>query len=71
MMKTRYLTFILRIRLDESPSQEPAEGKILGSVQQVGFQEIYHFDTAAKFLDMMQSLAAGATITEVKYGKPD
>jgi hypothetical protein len=71
MMKTRYLTFILRIRLDEAFSREPSAGKIIGSVQQVGFQEIYYFDTAAKFLQTMQSLAAGATITEVKYGEPD
>lgn len=71
MMKTRYRTFILRLRLDDLSSMESAVEHISGSVQQAGLQDIYYFDSAEKFLDTMHSLVAGLTLSEVIDGNSD
>jgi hypothetical protein len=70
-MKTRYLTFILRLRLDNQPPQDPAEEHISGSVQQVGLQDVFYFDSAEKFQQALQQLAAGLSLKEVKHAKSD
>ena len=71
MMKTRYLTFILRLRLDEPLSQDSARDRVAGSVQQVGRQEIFYFDSAEKFKETLQRLVVGVNLKELKNGKFD
>jgi hypothetical protein len=70
-MKTIYLTFIVRLRLDNGHSEALAGDIVSGSVQEVGLQEVFYFDSAEKFQKTMQQLAAGVSIKEVKDGKSD
>jgi hypothetical protein len=70
-MKTHYLSFILRLRLDDRYSEALAENKVSGSVQQVGHQEVFYFDSAEEFRKALQRLAAGLSITEVKNGNSE
>ena len=55
-MSTQYLTFVLRLRLDDSQPRQTADRKVFGSVQQVGLQEIHYFDTVEKFEEALQKL---------------
>ncbi len=70
-MTTRYLTLILRLRLDNKNSQDSAAYQVSGSVQQVGLQEIVYFDSVEKFQETLQAMVARLTLTEVKYGNSD
>ena len=60
-MNTQYRTFILRLCLDNSRSQESDHDKVFGSVQRVGLQEIHYFDSLEKFQQAMQQLVAADT----------
>ena len=53
-MNTQYLAFILRLRLDDPNSQEPAGENVRGSLQQVGLQEIHYFDSLDKLQEALQ-----------------
>jgi hypothetical protein len=47
-MNARYITFILRMRL-ENPGTKPLDGsRVRGSVQQAGQAQIRHFDSLAE-----------------------
>jgi hypothetical protein len=65
-MKTLYLTFILRLRLDDWQSEAAAGDKVFGSIQQVGQPEVFYFDSPEKFQETLQQLAAGLSIKEMK-----
>jgi hypothetical protein len=71
MVKTRYLTFILRFRLEDSHSHKTDTDQVVGSVHQVGLQEIIYFDTAQKFQEVMHELVAHINAEEMKYGDQD
>lgn len=68
MAKTRYLTFILRLRLDDPPSHKTDGDQVAGSVHQVGLQEIIYFDTVQKFQEVMHALITRINSEEMKYG---
>ena len=70
-MKTIYLTFIVRLRLENKHSEASSENKVSGSVQQVGKPSFYYFDSAEKFQETLQQLAAGRSLEEMKKGKTD
>jgi hypothetical protein len=55
-MNTQYLTLILRLRLEDGLSQDTGSGKVNGSLQQVGMQEIRYFDTVEKLQEALQGL---------------
>jgi len=55
-MNTQYVSFILRLRLNERQSQDHVDHKVSGSVQQVGLQEIRYFDSAEKLKETLQQL---------------
>jgi len=57
-MNTQYKTFIVRLRLDDSPDQPPVEIKVNGSVQQVGLSQIRYFDSAEKFQQTIRQLVS-------------
>lgn len=61
-MNTQYLTFILRLRLDDRDAQEPVEDKVYGSLQQAGLQEIHYFDSIEKLHDTLQQLVVWVTL---------
>ena len=70
-MKTHYLTYILRLRLDETLARGAGPSNISGSLQQVGLVEIVYFDSLDKFQESWQRLAAEFILKEVKDGKYD
>jgi hypothetical protein len=55
-MNTRYLTFILRLRLDDTQIHISSRDELFGSVQQIGQQEIHYFDTVEKFEEALQKM---------------
>ena len=59
-MNTQYLAFILRLRLDDRDSQEPAGDNVRGSQQQAGLQEIRYFDSPEKLQEVLHQLVACA-----------
>jgi hypothetical protein len=71
MVKTRYRPFILRLRLDDPHSHKTDADQVVGSVHQVGLQEIIYFDTAQKFQEVMHELVAHINAEEMKYGDQD
>jgi hypothetical protein len=59
LMKTRYVTIILRVRLDESPHQGAPGGEISGSVQQAGRQEVRFFNSRQTLQAALQQVVNG------------
>lgn len=55
-MHTRYVTFILRLRLDDQKSEEPSGDKICGSLCSIDLQEIRYFDSFRKLEQALQQL---------------
>jgi hypothetical protein len=68
MMKTRYQTFILRVRLDEKSAQESHGDKISGSLQQVGLPEMLFFDSVEKLHETIHRMVVEFFPKEVKDG---
>lgn len=71
MMKTHYLTFVLRLRLGDRRINETTVDQIAGSVQQVGQQEIVYFDTAEKFQQALRRLIVQITSKELNNENSD
>jgi hypothetical protein len=70
-MKTIYLTFIIRLRLENRHSETSSEKRVSGSVQQVGKPRFYYFDSAEKFQEALRHLASGLSFEEMKDGKTE
>lgn len=62
-MNTQYLAIILRLRLDDRDSQEPAGYKVYGSLQQVGLQDIHYFDSLEKLQEALQQFVAWVALS--------
>ena len=58
-MNTQYLTYILRLHIDDRDPLEPAGDKVFGSVQQVGLEEIHYFDSLEKFQETFKEMING------------
>jgi hypothetical protein len=58
-MKSLYVTFILRMRLETQQVNEA--DAVHGSFQQVGQVQIHHFDSLEKFWALFQESLAQAT----------
>jgi hypothetical protein len=58
-MNTRYVTFILRLRLDDQKPEDVPGDKICGSLHSlhnVGLQEILYFDSLVKLEQALYKL---------------
>ena len=65
-MKSRYVAFIVRIRLDDTNPRVPGNSDVQGSLYQAGSPLIHPFDTFSGLVDLLCS-----AITELEQGKPD
>ena len=55
-MRTRYVTFILRLRLDDQTPEDISENRIYGSLHRIGLEEIHYFDSLLKFEQALYQL---------------
>lgn len=69
-MNNHYVTFILRLQLNDGGSSEMSYRRISGSMQQVGYQEIHYFDTPEKFHKTLQCLLPLANISSGTTNQP-
>ena len=70
-MNTHYLTFILRLRLDDRPTQTAAGETVSGSLQQAGQPEIRYFDTLEKLQQALEQMVDSVSLKEMNDGKPE
>ncbi|HEY3475509.1 MAG TPA: hypothetical protein VGK56_12925 [Anaerolineales bacterium] len=59
-MHTRYVTFILRLRLDEEKPENISDDKICGSLHRIGLEEIHYFDSLLKLEQALYQLVLQA-----------
>ena len=55
-MNTRYVTFVLRLRLDDQKPEDIPGEKIHGSLHQIGLQKIHYFDSLDKLEQALNQL---------------
>jgi hypothetical protein len=55
-MQTRYVTFILRLRLDDQKPEDFPVDKICGSLCSIGLQETRYFDSLTKLQQALHQL---------------
>ena len=67
-MKTHYFTYVVRLRLTGQNSDDTAGVILLGSLQQVGLDEIHYFGSLENLLDILKQLVMRE---DVNHGKPD
>lgn len=56
-MHTRYVTFILRLRLDNQKPEDIPGNQLYGSLHQIGLQKIHYFDSFKKLEQALYQLA--------------
>ena len=61
-MKSRHVTFILRMRFEPVEVDPPPHPSVHGSIQQVGQDQIHHFDSLEKFLDLFREKVGQAIL---------
>jgi hypothetical protein len=59
-MKSRYVTFIIRIRFDESGDGPPGNSCVQGNLQQAGASQVQPFDNFDRLVDLLRQAIAGA-----------
>lgn len=67
-MNTQYITFILRLRLDDRDLQGLAGERVSGSLQQAGLQELHYFDSLEKLQEDLQQLVSQAILRSLGRG---
>ena len=65
-MNTQYHTFIVRLRVDDSPNQPLVETSVVGSVQQAGLGQTRYFDSAEKFQQTIRQTIRQAAQHEIQ-----
>jgi hypothetical protein len=54
-MKTRYVAFIVRIRLDETATGIPGNPGVQGSLHQAGSSQMHPFDSFDRLVELLHS----------------